>query len=725
MININSALSSLNSNYSSVTDVVPDLFYFSDEPEVSELGINYSNSIAVQNDGKLIIGGALGTDQRGAWTNSFFNTIEPGVIRINADGTLDETFIAPNFSLFSNVLSVTIQPADGKIVVGGYFSVEYDAKTYDGIIRLNNDGSVDDTFNSGFTSLFSNYVNRVIAVSDGIIVYGALNNEYNGVTVNTLTKLNTDGTLNTEFNDNFVNLSLSYNFDDAADIEVLSNGKILVSYSNYYSDAFLLKINANGTEDETWTTDLVFTNTDITYFHEDANNNIFCAGDGAASDGVNNYYYIVKLNSDGTVDNTFIYPDTTLPAPTVILSIDTQPDGKVLIGGWFYSYGSQYKRYIQRLNSDGSLDETFSSPYSFDGAIFDIKYLGQNEIWVAGAFSKPYKSIVKLNRYGQPLTTGLPIQNNSFGIKDGGNDLYDWGSFFNTDAHDYQGMGPIPYNTLKEGGILEQPPFGGDEIGYNFYAIPSTHTQSSVFYASNYDPTSDYGWTYNPNVLDSSVKSGSDYFGVGSQYFTQMYPGMFVLIATNVTIDEFSITGGTGVFLPFPSSQASVSADVFSISSNGQTYTCFLKSVYGKVTGNPYDDPSINHIIIVPGSADGITHLYDETSVWDDHCLQGLTGRKEIYYLMLSRGNNVALSSQDAQLAAQRFMDLIGTTVTLCTPITCNVGGLPCQLTTSCACPKSRLFAPGCSLSQSNSNACSTNNSAYVPAITVCRQRLF
>jgi hypothetical protein len=150
-----------------------------------------------------------------------------------------------------------------------------------------------------------------------------------------------------------------------------------------------------------------------------------------------------------------------------------------------------------------------------------------------------------------------------------------------------------------------------------------------------------------------------------------------------------------------------------------------LKSVYGRQTGNPYDDPSINHIIIVPGSADGITHLYDETSQWDDHCLQGLTGRKEIYYLMLSRGNNVPLSSQDAQFAAQRFMDTIGTTVTLCTPITCNVGGLPCQLTTSCACPKSRLFAAGCSLKQSNSNICSTNNSSYVPAITVCRQRLF
>jgi len=724
MININSALSSLNSNYSFVTDVVPDLFYFSDEPEVSELGITYSNSIAIQDDGKLILGGALGTDQRGAWTNSFYNVIEPGVIRINANGTLDETFIAPIFSQFSNVNSVTIQPADGKIVVGGSFSVEYDSKTYENIIRLNTDGSVDGTFNSGFTSLFNSIVNKVIAVNDGIIVYGNDNNEYNGVVVDAVTKLNTDGTLNTEFNDNFVALSGSFNFNDFSDIEVLSNGKILVPYS-IGNDGHVLKINANGTQDETWTTNLVFTNNDFSSLYEDANNNIFCAGEGAATDGINNYYNLIKLNSDGTVDDTFIYPENVNYDPNYIVSIETQPDGKVLIGGWFYSYGDQYRRYIQRLNSDGSLDETFSSPYSFNGIVLDIKYLGQNEIWVAGIFSKPYKGIVKLDHYGQPLTTGLPVQNESFGIKDGGNDLYDYGSFFNTDAHDYQGMGPVPYDLLKEGGIFEQPPFGGEGGGYDFYAIPSTHTQSSVSQDSNYDFTSTYGWAYKPDVLDSFVNLGAAYFGGTSQYFTQMYPGMFVLVATNININEFSITGGTGVSFDYPVTYGSVSTDVFSISSNGQTYTCFLKSVYGRQTVNPYDDPSINHIIIVPGSADGITHLYDETSQWDDHCLQGLTGRKEIYYLMLSRGNNLPLSSQDAQLAAQRFMDTIGTTVTLCTPITCNVGGLPCQLTTSCTCPKSRLFAAGCSLKQSNSNICSTSNAAYVPAITVCRQRLF
>jgi len=93
---------------------------------------------------------------------------------------------------------------------------------------------------------------------------------------------------------------------------------------------------------------------------------------------------------------------------------------------------------------------------------------------------------------------------------------------------------------------------------------------------------------------------------------------------------------------------------------------------------------------------------------------------------MLSRGNNVPLSSQDAELAAQRFMDLIETTViNYCPPSTCDTPGTPCVVNNTCACAKLRLYAPGCSLKQSNNGTCSTLNAAYVPAITVCRQRLF
>jgi hypothetical protein len=191
---------------------------------------------------------------------------------------------------------------------------------------------------------------------------------------------------------------------------------------------------------------------------------------------------------------------------------------------------------------------------------------------------------------------------------------------------------------------------------------------------------------------------------------------MFVMAATGIDISEFSISGDIG-----SDGSGIVAAETFPIISNGNSYTVFLKTNYD---GN---DPSINHFIIVPGDSTGITHLYDSTSEWDGDCLQGLTGKDEIYYFLVTRGDENAISLEDATLISQKFLDVItvGTTVTLCTPITCNVGALPCQLPTNCTCPKSRLFAAGCSLRQSNSNACSTNNAAYVPAITVCRQRLF
>jgi hypothetical protein len=208
-----------------------------------------------------------------------------------------------------------------------------------------------------------------------------------------------------------------------------------------------------------------------------------------------------------------------------------------------------------------------------------------------------------------------------------------------------------------------------------------------------------------------------NYFGsTSSQYFTQMYPGMFVMAATGIDISEFSITGNLG-----SDGDGVDAAEIFPLTSNGKNYTAFFKTNYGG------GDPSINHFVIVPGNSTGITHLYDNTSDWDDDCLQGLTGKDEIYYFVVTRGDENAITLEEATIIAQKFLDVITveTTVELCTPTTCNVNGLPCQLITSCACPKSRLFAAGCSLKQSNSNICSTNNSAYVPAITVCRQRLF
>ena len=65
---------------------------------------------------------------------------------------------------------------------------------------------------------------------------------------------------------------------------------------------------------------------------------------------------LARLNSNGSLDTSFVPP--TFPN-TGIYSLAIQPDGKILIGGTFVVLGSQPQESIARLNTNGSIDDTF------------------------------------------------------------------------------------------------------------------------------------------------------------------------------------------------------------------------------------------------------------------------------------------------------------------------------------------------------------------------------
>ena len=69
------------------------------------------HSIAVQRDGKILLGGVF---------NQILGVPRNGIARINPDGTLDDTFNA-NIGNQGYIIAMAIQ-ADGKILVSGYFS---------------------------------------------------------------------------------------------------------------------------------------------------------------------------------------------------------------------------------------------------------------------------------------------------------------------------------------------------------------------------------------------------------------------------------------------------------------------------------------------------------------------------------------------------------------------------------------------------------------------------
>jgi serralysin len=104
------------------------------------LGLNYFSAVTVQADGKILVVG----------DSSNFRV--PNIIRLNADGSFDESFgnhgiagfsVLPNGS--NTATAVTVQ-ADGKILVAGQSTDR--GVTGASIIRLNADGSIDTTFGS-------------------------------------------------------------------------------------------------------------------------------------------------------------------------------------------------------------------------------------------------------------------------------------------------------------------------------------------------------------------------------------------------------------------------------------------------------------------------------------------------------------------------------------------------------------------------------------------------
>jgi|GEM_PF-2230755 len=146
---------------------------------------NTVRAIAIQADGKIIIGGDF---------TSYNGTGRTRIARLNTDGTLDGTF-NPGTGAGNSVRAIVVQP-DGKIIIAGGFT-GYNGTGRNRIARLNADGTLDGTFNPG--SGASNFVHALALQSDGKVIIGGIFANYNGTGRNRVARVNADGTLDVTF----------------------------------------------------------------------------------------------------------------------------------------------------------------------------------------------------------------------------------------------------------------------------------------------------------------------------------------------------------------------------------------------------------------------------------------------------------------------------------------------------------------------------------------------
>ena len=291
---------------------------------------SYVYSIAQQADGKILIGGSIG-DVNGQVVN--------GIARLNGNGSLDTSFnsdiISINTGPWAHIYTMDVL-SDGDILVGGEFD-EVDGQERNYVAKLNPDGSLDANFNANIDYGYTFIVNA-ITVSGNLIYIGGefVAGEDYWTSPHNLVRLNPDGSLDESFNaqgleditvwevnqigvqaddkiivlhsDNIVRLNQDGTVDTSflgpsvdafpLTLAIQDNGKILVG--GWFSD-HLLQLESNGTQNPTFNPDL---NNGVLALVIQPDGKILIAG-GFTRIDEDVRHGIARLNPDGSVDTTF------------------------------------------------------------------------------------------------------------------------------------------------------------------------------------------------------------------------------------------------------------------------------------------------------------------------------------------------------------------------------------------------------------------------------------
>jgi uncharacterized delta-60 repeat protein len=314
-------------------------------------------------------------------------------------GTNDDSF-DPGAGASSWVNTTAIQ-SDGKIIIGGIFT-SYDSIGRNHIARLNTDGTLDTTFNPGAGANSS--VNAIAIQLDGKIIIGGFFTSYGGIGRNRIARLNTDGTLDSTFNP-------GTGADSTVFCISLQNGKIIIGGMfreyNGTNRNYIARLNADGMLDSTFIHGIGADNWIKTTVVQ-SNGEIIIGGDFTSYHGIVRNR-IARLNVDGILDTAF-NPGTG--ANDLVNTTALQPNGKIIIGGYFTKYNGAYSSRIARLNTDGMLDTTFNTIIGANNYVNTTVILPNGKIIIGGYFTKYYgtgrKGIARLNDDGTLDTTFNP-----------------------------------------------------------------------------------------------------------------------------------------------------------------------------------------------------------------------------------------------------------------------------------------------------------------------------
>ncbi len=361
--------------------------------------------MAIQPNDHVLIGGAF-TSSDGVGRNR--------LARLNSDGSTDAAFMPAGTGLNNTAYVVTVQP-DGKVLVGGAFS-SANGVGRNRIARFNTDGSLDASFDPGM-GFNGYYVESITVQPDGKIIVGGEFTMFNGIAAPHLVRLNTDGSRDNTFD---VGLGTEGSVLSSA---VLPNGKIMIagnfSTVNGVFTGFVARLNGDGSHDPTFVADplvggyipamvvqpdgkvivggpeLLRLNTDGSI---DASFDVIggpWAGgfvfslalrpDGKVLAAGGYDPGIMQVNADGSPDTGF-NPGTGFDGYFDATPMVVQADGKVVVGGWYNTFNGVPRNSIVRLHTDGSLDTAFDPGSGASSFVYALALQADGKVIAAGNF---------------------------------------------------------------------------------------------------------------------------------------------------------------------------------------------------------------------------------------------------------------------------------------------------------------------------------------------------
>lgn len=349
-----------------------------------------ATSLALQSDGKILLGGSFGTVN---------GVTRRNLARLNADGSLDAAFDpAPS----GPVNAIVVRP-DGKIVIGGEFAniqpngaASPTARRF--VARLNPEGTLDAALNLAFDSGESARVTALALQPGGALLVGGTFAAVNGSGRACFARITPADTLDSAFDagvspggavtrvvplvDGAILLAGSFSrignqtrsglavvgaagvlgaFDPAPnfavnDVVVQPDGRIVVAgtFSTVAGGTRngLARLRPDGTLDAGFVADA---NNGVRQLALQPDGSLVVVGDFTTLGG-HGRNRIARVLPDGSVERALV-ADTS---GGVVGALALQPNGKILLGGHFTTVAGVARNFVARLNADSTLDTSFN-----------------------------------------------------------------------------------------------------------------------------------------------------------------------------------------------------------------------------------------------------------------------------------------------------------------------------------------------------------------------------